>query len=105
MATEVLELDGAQLDEVVKADKALVVFYSKTCGPCKMLRFVLKDISKDVDGVSIGEIDFDANKDATAKYKVESYPTLLLFKNGEVAATKVGALSKTQLKEFLDGNL
>ena len=83
MATEVLELDGAQLDEVVKADKALVVFYSKTCGPCKMLRFVLKDISKDVDGVSIGEIDFDANKDATAKYKVESYPTLLLFKNGE----------------------
>ena len=102
MATEVLELDGAQLDEVVKADKALVVFYSKTCGPCKMLRFVLKDISKDVDGVSIGEIDFDANKDATAKYKVESYPTLLLFKNGEEVKRVKGLQQKPKVLRMIN---
>ena len=102
MATEVLELDGAQLDEVVKADKALVVFYSKTCGPCKMLRFVLKDISKDVDGVSIGEIDFDANKDATAKYKVESYPTLLLFKNDEEVKRVKGLQQKPKVLQMIN---
>ena len=102
MATEVLELDGAQLDEVVKADKALVVFYSKTCGPCKMLRFVLKDISKDVDGVSIGEIDFDANKDATAKDKVESYPTLLLFKNGEEVKRVKGLQQKPKVLQMIN---
>ena len=102
MATEVLELDGAQLDEVVKADKALVVFYSKTCGPCKMLRFVLKDISKDVDGVSIGEIDFDANNDATAKYKVESYPTLLLFKNGEEVKRVKGLQQKPKVLQMIN---
>ncbi len=102
MATEVLELDTAQLDEVIKADKALVIFYSKTCGPCKMLRFVLKDIAKGVDGVSIGEIDFDANKDATAKYKVESYPTLLLFKKGEEVKRVKGLQQKPKVLQMIN---
>lgn len=102
MATQVIELDGKQLNETVQSKRALIIFYSKTCGPCKMLRFVLKDIAKDVDDIVIGEIDFDANKDATTLYKVESYPTLILFKDGEEVKRMKGLQQKPKILQMIN---
>ena len=93
--------------EVLKADKpALVDFWAEWCGPCKMIAPVLDDIATEYDGkVTIGKLNIDQNSATPPKYGVRGIPTLLLFKDGEIADTKVGALSKTQLKEFLDKNL
>lgn len=82
MAVTVREISGSALDQLIREGKILVVFYSTTCGPCKMLRFVLKDIAREVDDVAIFEIDFDQNKETAAEYGVEGYPTILFYQNG-----------------------
>jgi thioredoxin 1 len=84
----------------------LVDFWAEWCGPCKMIAPILEEISKDYEGkLSIVKIDVDSNQALPAKHGVRGIPTLMLFKNGGVAATKVGALSKSQLTVFLDSNL
>lgn len=84
----------------------LVDFWAEWCGPCKMLTPVLEEIAPEYDGkVSIVKLNIDDNPDTPAKYGVRGIPTLMLYKGGNVEATKVGALTKSQLKEFLDENL
>ncbi|RYD05816.1 hypothetical protein N752_07950 [Desulforamulus aquiferis] len=83
MAVTVKEISGAELEQLISGGRLLVDFYSKTCGPCKMLSFVLKDVAKDIEGVEIVMLDYDANKEAVEKYGVEGYPTMIVFDKGQ----------------------
>ena len=93
--------------DVLKADGAVLVnYWAEWCGPCKMIAPVLDDIATEYKGkVTIAKLNIDENADTPAKHGVRGIPTLMLFKNGNVEATKVGALSKSQLKAFLDASL
>ena len=84
----------------------LVDYWAEWCGPCKMIAPVLDDIAAEYQGkVTIAKLNIDENAETPAKHGVRGIPTLMLFKNGNVEATKVGALSKSQLKAFLDASL
>ena len=84
----------------------LVDYWAEWCGPCKMIAPILDEVAEEYDGkLTIAKLNIDDNPGTAPKYGIRGIPTLLLFKNGEVAATKVGALSKGQLKEFLNANL
>ncbi|MEQ9915217.1 thioredoxin TrxA [Pectobacterium aroidearum] len=94
--TKVLQSEGA----------ILVDFWAEWCGPCKMIAPILDEIAEEFEGkLTVTKLNIDENPATAPKYGIRGIPTLLLFKNGEVAATKVGALSKGQLKEFLTANL
>ncbi|APC13859.1 MULTISPECIES: thioredoxin TrxA [Providencia] len=99
--------DASFATEVLNASSPVLVdFWAAWCGPCKMIAPILDEIADEYTGkLTIAKLNIDENPATAPKYGIRGIPTLLLFKNGEVAATKVGALSKTQLKEFLDGNL
>ena len=83
MAVELKEVSGDALDALVSQGNVLVDFYSKTCGPCKMLNFVLKDIAKNLENTEILLVDFDVNKEAVEKNGVEGYPTMIFYKDGQ----------------------
>ncbi|MCE0913750.1 MULTISPECIES: thioredoxin TrxA [Pseudomonas] len=93
--------------DVLKAEGAVLVdYWAEWCGPCKMIAPVLDDIASEYQGkVTIAKLNIDENAETPAKHGVRGIPTLMLFKNGNVEATKVGALSKSQLKAFLDASL
>lgn len=99
--------DDSFENDVLKADGAVLVdFWAEWCGPCKMIAPILDDIAEEYEGkVTVAKLNVDQNNVSPAKYGVRGIPTLLLFKDGEVAATKVGAMSKTQLKEFIDAQM
>ncbi len=93
--------------DVLKSDKPVLVdYWAEWCGPCKMIAPILDEVSKDYDGrVQIAKMNVDENRDIPAKMGIRGIPTLMIFKGGQLTATKVGALSKAQLTAFLDGNL
>src|ERR1044071_2978552 len=95
--------DASFEDEVVKSSvPVLVDFWAAWCGPCKMIAPVLDEIAEEYDGqLKVCKVDVDANQQLPSKYGVRGIPTLILFKAGQAAATKVGALSKSQLKDFI----
>lgn len=99
--------DDTFADEVLKSDvPVLVDYWAEWCGPCKQIAPVLDDIAQEYEGrLKIAKLNVDENPGTPPKYGIRGIPTLMLFKEGEVEATKVGALAKSQLTAFIDSNL
>ena len=93
--------------EVLKSETPVLVdYWAEWCGPCKSIAPILDEVAKEYEGrLKIAKINVDENQQVPAKFGIRGIPTLMLFKDGQLAATKVGALSKAQLTAFLDGHL
>jgi thioredoxin 1 len=93
--------------EVVNAEKPVLVdYWADWCGPCKMIAPILDEIAEEYkDKVKIAKLNIDENPSTPPKYGIRGIPTLMLFKGGNVEATKVGAVSKSQLTAFIDSNV
>ena len=106
MATKAVT-DVSFQEDVIAADKPVLVdFWAEWFGPCKMIGPALEEISEELaDKVTIAKINIDENPDAPGKYGVRGIPTMILFKNGEVSATKVGAAPKSALKGWIESVL
>lgn len=108
MSDSIIHLsDDSFEEEVIKSSiPVLVDYWAEWCGPCKMIAPVLDEIANDYDGkIKIAKLNIDDNPGTPPKYGIRGIPTLMLFKDGEVEATKVGAVSKSQLTAFIDSNL
>ncbi|MBL1293780.1 MAG: thioredoxin TrxA [Thiotrichales bacterium] len=108
MSGNIVQVSDASFDEeVLNSDTpALVDFWADWCGPCKMIAPILEEIANEYgDKVKIAKFNIDENPTTPPRYGIRGIPTLMLFKGGNVEATKVGALTKSQLSAFLDSNL
>ena len=108
MSDNIISVTDANFEtEVLNSDiPVLVDYWAEWCGPCKMIAPVLEEIADDYAGkIKICKLNIDENEETPPKFNIRGIPTLMLFKNGNVDATKVGALSKSQLTAFVDSNL
>ncbi len=109
MSSELIKhISDASFDgDVLQSPKPVLVdYWAEWCGPCKAIAPILDDVSKDyADRLQVAKMNVDENRDVPAKFGIRGIPTLMIFKNGQLAATKVGALTKAQLTAFIDGNL
>jgi thioredoxin 1 len=98
--------DSFQNEVLESAEPVLVDYWAEWCGPCKMIAPILTEIATEYQGkVKVAKLNIDDNPQTPPKYGIRGIPTLMLFKDGNVEATKVGALSKSQLTAFIDTNL
>ncbi|HUR90733.1 MAG TPA: thioredoxin TrxA [Ramlibacter sp.] len=99
--------DATFEQDVLQADKPVLVdYWAEWCGPCKMIAPILDEVAGSYgDKLQVAKMNVDENREVPAKFGIRGIPTLMLFKNGELAATKVGAMSKAQLTAFLDQQL
>ena len=99
--------DDSFESDVLKSDvPVLVDYWAQWCGPCKVIAPVLEEIANEYDGkMKVCKLDIDANEETPPKYGIRGIPTLMLFKNCNVEATKVVALSKSQLTAFIDSKI
>ena len=108
MSENIVNVTDASFEEdVLKAEGAVLVdYWAEWCGPCKMIAPVLEEIAKEYVGkLKVCKLNIDENNETPPKFGIRGIPTLMLFKGGNVEATKVGALSKSQLAAFIDANL
>lgn len=110
MSEHILHTTDVQFDqEVIEASHTqpvLVDYWAEWCGPCKMIAPILDEVATTYHGrLIVAKLDIDANQSTPAKYGVRGIPTLMLFQNGVVKATKVGALTKSQLTAFIDSHI
>jgi thioredoxin 1 len=99
--------DGSFEEDVLKSEQPVLVdYWAEWCGPCKMIGPILEEVSAEYAGrLKVAKLNIDENPDTPPRYGIRGIPTLMLFKDGVVEATKVGALSKSQLTAFIDSNL
>jgi len=108
MSDQIIHISDSSFEQdVLNADvPVLLDFWAEWCGPCKMIAPILNEIAGEYAGrLIVAKVNIDENPDTPAKYGVRGIPTLILFKDGNVQATKVGALSKSQLAAFLDSSI
>jgi len=99
--------DSTFEQEVLQSQTPVLVdYWAEWCGPCKMIAPILDEVAKEYSGkLKVAKLNIDENAATPPKYGIRGIPTLMLFKNGNVEATKVGALSKSQLSAFIDSNI
>lgn len=108
MSENIVNVTDASFEEdVLKAEGAVLVdYWAEWCGPCKMIAPVLEEIASEYAGkLKVCKLNIDENNETPPRFGIRGIPTLMLFKGGNVEATKVGALSKSQLAAFIDANL
>ena len=108
MADGIIILTSANFDETVKSSSTpiLVDFWAEWCGPCRMIGPSLDELSSELDGrLVIAKINIDENPQVPTKYGVRGIPTLMIFQRGQLAATKVGALPKNKIKEWIEASI
>ncbi|HFB66870.1 MAG TPA: thioredoxin TrxA [Aeromonadales bacterium] len=108
MSDNIVHVSDASFEEdVLKSETPVLVdFWAEWCGPCKMIAPILEEIASEYDGkIKIAKLNIDENSGTPPQFGIRGIPTLILFKNGQAEATKVGALSKSQLAAFLDSSL
>ncbi len=93
-----------EFQNIINSDYALVDFFATWCGPCKMLSPIIENIANSRDNIKVAKVDVDKHEDLAKTYGVMSIPTLILFKNGQVVATKVGFVAEPLLNEWINNN-